>query len=279
VHPLPENCKLAKMRNLGFPVSISLKSAFAGAVFIFLATAGQIMAEDIDTNRAVFELKTNFQVMKERFLVEPNNAVTAWHFARACFDLADIAGVNTQKAEFASAGIGAARRSLALNSNSAAAHYYLGMNIGEFADTKRNLSALKMTKEMEQEFLATTATDEHFDYAGGDRNLGLLYLEAPVLFSVGNRSKGRQHLEAAVRLAPDFPENQLNLIEAYLKLGNHTEAQKQLDELEKLWPAAQKQFTGDEWALSWVDWNKRLFIVQRKLEAASKVTASPHATK
>jgi tetratricopeptide (TPR) repeat protein len=267
------------MRNLGFPVSISLKSAFVGAVCLFLAAAGQVMAEDIDTNRAIFELKTNYQAMREQFLVETNNPVTAWHFARACFDLADIASVNTQKAEFASAGIGAARRSLALNSNSAAAHYYLGMNIGEFADTKRNLSALKMTKEMEKEFLATTAADEHFDYAGGDRNLGLLYLEAPVLLSVGNRTKGRQHLEAAVRLAPDFPENQLNLIEAYLKMGNHTEAQKQLDELEKLWPAAQKQFTGDEWALSWVDWNKRLFIMQRKLEAASKVTASPHATK
>src|SRR5262249_5801184 len=145
------------------------------------------------------------------------------------------------------------------NSNSAPAHYYLGMNIGELADTKRNLSALKMTKEMEREFLAAHAIDENFDYAGADRNLGLLYMEAPVLFSVGDRSKGRQHLQTAMRLAPDFPENRLNLIEAYLKLDAIPEARRQLEELEKFWPTAQKQFTGDEWALSWADWNKRLF--------------------
>lgn len=237
------------------------------------------MAEDIDTNRAVMELKRNFEEVRERFLVETNSPETAWHFARACFDLADIATVNAQKAEFATEGIAAAQRSLELNSNSAAAHYYLGMNLGEFADTKRNLSALKMTKDMEREFLAAKAVDEHFDHAGGDRNLGLLYLEAPVLFSVGDRTKGRQHLEAAVRLAPDFPENRLNLIEAYLKFGDSAAARKQLDELEKVWPAAQKQFTGDEWALSWVGWDKRLNVVQRKLENESKVKASPHATK
>jgi tetratricopeptide (TPR) repeat protein len=236
------------------------------------------MAEDIDTNRAVIELKRNFEEIRGRFLVETNSPETAWHFARACFDLADIT-TDAQKAQFAVQGMGAARRALELNSNSAAAHYYFGMNLGEFADTKRNLSALRMTREMEREFLAAKAVDEHFDYAGADRNLGLLYLEAPVLFSVGDRTKGRQHLELAVRFAPDFPENQLNLIEAYLKFGDNAAARKQLDELEKLWPAAQKQFTGDEWALSWVDWNKRLYIAQRKLENASKVTASPHATK
>jgi tetratricopeptide (TPR) repeat protein len=243
-----------------------------------MAMVGQIMAEDIDTNHAVIELKKNFQEIRGKFLVETNNPETAWHFARACFDLADIT-TDGQKAEFAAQGIAAARRSLELNSNSAAAHYYLGMNIGEFADTKRNLSALKMTKEMEREFLAAKAIDEHFDYAGGDRNLGLLYLEAPVIFSVGDRTKGRQRLEAAARLAPDFPENRLNLIEAYLKLGDNADARMQLEELEKLWPAAQRQFTGDEWALSRVEWNKRLDNVQRRLEAASKVKVSPHATK
>jgi tetratricopeptide (TPR) repeat protein len=244
-----------------------------------MATLGRIMAEDMDTNHAVIELKKTFQEIRERFLVESNNPETAWHFARACFDLADISTANAQKAEFAREGINAAEQSLALNSNSAAAHYYLGMNIGELADTKRNLSALKMTKEMEREFLAARDIDENFDYAGADRSVGLLYLEAPVIFSVGDRAKGRQHLQTAVRLAPDFPENRLNLIEAYLKLGDYAEARKQMDDLEKLWPEAQKQLTGDEWALSWADWNKRLYIAQKKLEKTSKVIASPHSTK
>lgn len=267
------------MRSLGQWIPHFRKAAVTGLIFPFMAMVGQIMAEDIDTNRAVIDLKKNFQEIREQYLADTNNPVTAWHFSRACYDLASIASVNAQKADFAAEGTDAARRSLELDTNSAAAHYYLGMNIGEYADTKRNLSALRMTKVMEREFLAAKAVDEHFDYAGADRNLGLLYMEAPTLFSVGDRTKGRQHLEAAVRLAPNFPENQLNLIEAYIKIGDHADAQKQLDELEKLWPAAQKVFTGDEWALSWADWDKRLPIVQRKLENASKVTASPHGTK
>lgn len=237
------------------------------------------MAGDLDTNHAVMELKINFQQIHERFLAQTNDPETAWHFARACFDLADIASSKSEKATFATQGIAAARACLALKTNSAPAHYYLAMNIGELADTKHNLSALGMTKEMEREFLAARAIDEYFDYAGADRSLGLLYLEAPVIFSVGDRTKGLQHLETAVQRTPGFPENLLNLIEAHLKLGNHVEARKQLDELEKIWPAAQKQFTGDEWALSWADWNKRILIVRNKLEAPAKVTASPHATK
>src|SRR5262249_14211316 len=154
--------------------------------FAFLALNSQIMAEDVDTNHAIIELKKTFQEIRGHYLTDTNNPELAWHFARGCFDLADISSVSAQKAEFARQGIEAAQRSLALNTNSAPPHYYLGMNLGELADTKRNLSALKMTKEMEREFLAARAIDQLFDYAGADRNLGLLYMEAPALFSVGD---------------------------------------------------------------------------------------------
>lgn len=259
--------------------SFSCGAALAGVICLFMALTSQGMAEEVDTNHAVMELKKNFQQIHERFLAETNNPETAWQFARACFDLAYIASTKPEKARLATEGIASARASLALNSNSAPAHYYLGMNLGELADTKHNLSALGMTKEIEREFLAARLVDERFDYAGAYRNLGLLYLEAPVIFSVGDRTKGLQHLEKAVELAPDFPENLLNLVEALLKQGERVEARKQLDELEKIWPAAQRQFIGDEWALSWVDWDRRILIVRKKLETAPKAVTSPHSTK
>lgn len=241
------------------------------------AGARQAQAQGGDTNSAVILIKKSFQETHERFLTQTNNPEIAYRFARACFDIADISTSNPERANFATQGIAAGRHSLAL-SNSAPAHYYLGMNLGELADARHNLSSLRLTKEMEGEFLAALALDEHFDFAGPDRNLGLVYWQAPVIGSIGNRSKARQHLQAAVQLAPDFPENHLNLIEACLKWGDHAEAQRQLDELEKLWPAAQKQFTGDEWALSWADWNRRLSAVQKRLETAAKKIESPHAS-
>lgn len=237
------------------------------------------MAETWQTNATVMELKNNFREMHQRFLTETNDLETAWRFARACYDMADLAQNNAEKADFAAQGIAAARLALSQSSNSAQAHYFLGMNLGELADTRHNLSALRMVREIEREFLAARTLDEHFDHAGPDRNLGLLYWQAPVIGSIGSRSKARQHLLMAVDLGPEFPENHLNLIEAYLKWDDQVEALRQLAQLERLWPEAHKQFTGIEWALSWADWEKRLDAAEKKLEGAVRATQSPHSVR
>jgi hypothetical protein len=92
------------------------------------------------------------------------------------------------------------------------------MNLGQLARTK-GLSALKLVDQMEGEFTRARDLDEHLDYAGPDRSLGLLYRDAPVIGSVGSRTRAREHLRRAVEVAPQYPENRLSLIEAYLKVG------------------------------------------------------------
>jgi tetratricopeptide (TPR) repeat protein len=218
-----------------------------------------------------------FQEAQQRYLANTNDAEAAWKLSQACFDLAETAANNARRADYANRGIAAAQRAVALNNGLAAGHYYLGMNTGELADTKHNLSGLRMVKDMEREFLAALVIDEHFDYGGPDRNLGLLYRDAPSIVSIGSRGKARQHLQKAVELAPDFPENRLNLIESYLKWDYHTEASRELENLEKIWPKAEKKFTGEAWASEWPDWNKRFANAKKKLENASKVTESPHS--
>jgi hypothetical protein len=92
-------------------------------------------------------------------------------------------------------GIQVCRRWLQRAPNQAAAHYYLGMNLAQLARTK-SLGALSIVKEMEKEWLATLALDAHCDYAGADRNLGLLYRDAPGFpLSIGSRLKAEQHLQ------------------------------------------------------------------------------------
>jgi tetratricopeptide (TPR) repeat protein len=256
-------------------VSFYRGAACLGALGLFLACSSQLMAQD--TNLATVKIHESFEKAHARFQTDSNNLEAAWQFARSCFDLAELATNNPERADYANQGIAAGRQAVALNTNSAAAHYYLGMNIGELAETKRNPSAFRMVKEMEREFLTADALDEHFDYGGPDRNLGLLYRDAPVIISIGSRTKSHQHLEEAADLAPGFPENHLNLIESYLKWGYRAEAVHELEVLEKLWPDALKNLTGDTWALSWVDWNKRLKDAQKKLEEGSKTAAPPHS--
>jgi hypothetical protein len=149
------------------------------------------------------------------------------------------------------------------------------MNLGKLADTKRNLSAFKIVKEMEREFQAVRDLDNQFDFAGADRNLGLLYEQAPAVISVGSRSKARQHLLRAAALSADYPENRLNLAEAALRWRDLKTAQRELAALEDLWSSAREKFAGVAWEASWADWNSRLEQLRIKAKQLAKPLASP----
>jgi len=209
-----------------------------------------------------------------RFKKEPKNIEAAWQFGRACFDLAEFSTNSTERAEIAEQGIAACKQALSRNRELAAAHYYLGMNLGEVAQT-RGLSALKLVDQMEREFELARTLDELLDYAGPDRNLGLLYRDAPSWISVGSKSKARKHLIRAVELAPNYPENRLNLAEGYVKWSDHNGARRELNALIELWPTARTNFVGSAWISSWVDWEQRLKQLKKKVELPSKALESP----
>jgi tetratricopeptide (TPR) repeat protein len=218
--------------------------------------------------------KRSFQEAQARYQKAPDEANAAWQFGRACFDLAEFAASNAARASLADQGIAACRRAIAHDSNSAPAHYYLGMNLGQLARTK-GLGALKLVDQMEQEFNRASALDKLLDHAGPDRNLGLLYADAPSIGSVGSRPRAREHLKRAVELAPEYPENRLSLIEAYLKWGERNSAHSELQVLEQAWPAARTNFVGEAWAASWADWDPRLKKLKKKLDESSKTLGSP----
>lgn len=240
-------------------------TTLAGLGFDFSACGGESDAKAAFAARA----RDIFVTAQKRFLAEPTNAVAAWEFGRACFDRAEYATNDTERVTIAEQGIAACRKLLARDARSAPAHYYLGMNLGQVARTK-TLGALRIVDEMEREFKAVRGLDEHFDYAGADRNLGLLYFEAPAFASVGNRTKARQHLQRAAEVSPDFPENRLNLVEVYLKWSDSKGAKRELAALDKLWPKAQTNLTGEAWAASWADWEARLKRARKTMAERGK---------
>lgn len=202
----------------------------------------------------------------------PTNVTAAWEFARAAFDRAEFASDPTERAAIASQGIAAARQALARDSNCAPAHYYLGMNLGQLARTK-TLGALRLLGEMERAFQKARRLDAGFDFAGPDRNLGLLYLEAPVIGSVGDRRKALEHLERALALAPEYPENHLNLAEARWKRGDHAGALRAFMTLDEIWSAARLRFDGPDWEASWADWTARRARLQQRLDETLRPAA------
>jgi tetratricopeptide (TPR) repeat protein len=200
------------------------------------------------------------------------NAMAGWQFGRAAYDLADMTHDDQERSEVAQAGIDACREAASLDVNSAAAYYYLALNLGELARGKK-LGALKLLHEMEHALLRAAQLDPAFDYAGPDRALGMLYQQAPGWpVSIGNRNKARTHLQSAVELSPEYPENLISLAEAYAAWGEVRNLEAQLDDLSELLPKARLHFTGDTWAASWKDWERRL---QKLRSARDRLLASP----
>ncbi len=242
------------------------------AAFLLAATAvaatGQTLTNKIFAARAEKEFH-RAQIQLQSAAKNPTNA---WQFARACFDFADFSTNDTRRANIARLGIAASRQFLAREPRSAPGHYYLAMDFGRLAEALApSLAAYKLVKEIEREFKTARELDEHFDFAGPPRNLGLLYRDAPGWpISIGSKRKAREFLERAAALAPDYPENQLNLAESQLKWRLRDEAEKTLRKLDALWPSAQTNFTGEVWEQSWSDWTARRTAVKAEFSKVFK---------
>ena len=229
------------------------------------AVATTVLGAGDDTVRARTEAV--FTKARATWTAAPDDVTNAWQVARAAFDQAEYAPDDRRRAAIAEEAIRACRAAVVRDPRSAPAHYYLGLDLGQLART-RTLGALKLVREMEKHWLAAKEIDETFDSGGPDRGLGLLYLEAPGWpASIGSHAKARTHLEHAVKLAPGFPENRLCLAEALVKWKKRDDAAAQLKALDASWSDAKARYTGDDWASSWTDWEKRLAALKTKLKA------------
>ena len=228
---------------------------------ILLLVAGVVAAPGQTATNRVFAARAEkafLQAQKET-AVHPGEAAAAWQLGRASFDWAEFATNEPQRAALAQTGIAACRQALTTAPKSAPAHYYLAMDFGQLAEAEApSIAAYKLVKEIEREFKAAAELDEKFDFAGPPRCLGLLYRDAPGWpVSIGSKRKAREFLERAAVLAPDFPENELNLAESHLRWHQPAEAEAALKKLDALWPAARTNLVGEAWEQSWDDWTAR----------------------
>jgi len=72
--------------------------------------------------------------------------------------------------------------------------------------------------------------------------------------SIGSRSKARQHLERSVELAPDYPENHLCLLEAYLKWDDRKNVRREFEDCGRTSAQGAKDSPARPGAQSWADW-------------------------
>jgi hypothetical protein len=221
-----------------------------------------------------------FAHAKADFASHPDDAKAAWQLGRASYDWAEFATNTDQRAAAAQAGIAACKQLVARDPKSAPGHYYLAMDYGELAEAEEpSLAAYKLIREIEREFKTAAELDERFDFAGPPRCLGLLYRDAPGWpISIGSKHKAREYLEHAAALAPDFPENQMNLVESFVHWNQRDEAEASWHKLASIWPTAKTNLTGVAWEQSWDDWTRRRAVVRADFQKSFKYALEPNMT-
>ena len=223
-------------------------------------------------------LETAYLEAKSAIEKDSNSAEAQWRFAQTCFDWAEFNSSSSIKESVAEEGVKASRMLINANASSAEGHYYLAMNLGEIAETK-SLGALRLVSQMETEFKTALSLKPQLDFSGPDRNLGMLYLEAPGWpASVGNRTKAKHHFVECVKRSPNYPENLLDLVEANLKWNDKAAALKILEDLDTLWPKAHTELCGPHWEPCWYDWMNRRELARQKLTSKPKQTNPSHGT-
>lgn len=259
-------------RKLCFMFLPTVRAAICSAAMF--ALPGSVLAQ---SNSLASRSERAFSEAQQIVRKEPTNTAALVALARAAFDWAEFARKDSQRADIANAGIEAARRTIEICPTNAAAHYWLGMDLGQLARTK-SLGALKLVREMEDEFHRALNFDPHVDFAGPDRSLGLLYRDAPGWpTSIGSKKKAREHLERAVQLHPEFLENQLALLESFEKWADRQNFDRQMKATERAYADAKTKFTGSEWEPNWTDWKQRLAEMKSKSGEVGKHTPSKGA--
>lgn len=244
-----------------------------GMVLGAVCVLGQPPVSQVSTpaNRA----EEAYRAARALYHANTNSVEAAWQFGRTSFDRAEFADKEAERAALADEGISACRQALVTRPKNAAAHYYLGMNLAQLAKTKL-MGALHLVKGMEKEFTAAAALDETFDHAGADRNLGMLYLEAPGWpMSIGSRRKARHHILKAVRLSPDYPENHLNLMEALIQWNDRAGIDQEAPILTNVMTTARTQLTGPMWESNWTDWDQRMGKIRTNLDQLPPQRGAP----
>ena len=168
----------------------------------------------------------------EKFLTtHPDKHELQWRLARTHYAIAKI--ITTDNIHHYELCISYSSRAIQFQPDSAISYFYRGLCRGKQGQRQGIWASLGIIGPFEQDMKKAVSLDPTVSHAGPHRALGKLYLELPFILG-GDLGKSSFHLQEAVRLAPDYAENQLGLAQVFIKKNNPTKARETLHKLIKL---------------------------------------------
>lgn len=155
-----------------------------------------------------------------------------------------------KSAELSEKGITLSKECIMKHPENAACYYYKAVNTGLYY--KAHIVGYQNgLKEMVADLNHSIKLDETYDYAGAYRMLGQIYVSTPERRDTTSGKiyrdydKAEMYFTKAVKIAPDYPENHIELTELLLKKDNVKTAEESLNTIDKLVPywTAQREYS------------------------------------
>ena len=202
-----------------------------------IAQADRLWKSRVEPGNADKALET----LNESIKIAPHNSQSLWRAARACYWLAERAGEANDKPtqlKLAEQGIDFGKHAIAVDTERKEGYYYLALSYAMRADASPTTGLTLVPTMIKLLKRADEPVGPGLDYSGPDRVMGQIYLQAPPWpTSVGDVDEAMDHLEDACDDHPEFPENNLALGEAYLKIRKYGDARKHLNRVLAAQPA------------------------------------------
>ncbi len=152
-----------------------------------------------------------------------------WRLGRALVREGESKTKKKERLEFFQRAQDAAQKAIALDPQQAEAHFWYGVAMGRYGETKGILKSLSLIKPIRAEMRETLRIDP--SHGGAHHVLGEMLWQIPG-FAGGDKRAATAEFETAVRLTPDYSANYPSLARAYVKFGELEKARALLRQLE-----------------------------------------------
>lgn len=152
-----------------------------------------------------------------------------WRLCRAKVRLAEKREKRSDKLVLYESAKADCERSVALSSGVAEAHFWLGVTIGRWGETKGLMKALFIIKPLKKEMAEVIRLDP--SHGGAHNVLAEILWQVPG-FVGGDKKRALEEFETALRLSPRYTANHQPLAEAYLYFKRKDDAVRVLKMVE-----------------------------------------------
>jgi predicted Zn-dependent protease len=197
-----------------------------------IAEADRLYAERPDLAKVRLGIVTLRQAQAD----DAANYELAWRLSKLNYYLGAHSRESSEQEKAFNEGIDAGKLAAKLQESKPEGHFWLGANYGGNAEI-RTFPGLSEIEDIKREMEAVLKIDESFQSGSAYMVLGQVYLQAPRLLG-GDAEKAIGYLEKGARLGPDNSLLRLRLAQAYAGANRNADAQKQIDFLLAMKPAA-----------------------------------------